>query len=129
MTALRMMPPWGHQSMGYELLQSLRQAPGPTARRRRVEHWTRPRFTTSLRDPERLAWAHVASTGRLTHYAIHAKRGSEATDAVGILPGFTGVSLHDGSAGYHAYTACRHALCNVHHLRELTSFEEEYHQA
>jgi transposase len=44
------------------------------------------------------------------------------------LPGFRGVSLHDGWAGYHAYTACRHALCNVHHLRELTFVEEENHQ-
>jgi transposase len=43
-----------------------------------------------------LAWAHVASTSRLTHYAIHAKRGSEATAAIGILPRFTGVSVHDG---------------------------------
>ncbi len=51
---------------------------------------------TGVRRDGRLAWAHVASTGRLTHYAIHAKRGSEVTDAVGILPGFTGVNLHDG---------------------------------
>jgi transposase len=84
---------------------------------------------TGVRRDGRLAWAHVATTGRLTHYAIHAQPGSAATDAVGILPGFTGVSLHDGWAGYHAYTTCRHALCNVHHLRELTFLEEEYHQA
>ncbi len=60
---------------------------------------------------------------------IHAQPGSAATDAVGILPGFTGVSLHDGWAGYHAYTTCRYALCNVHHMRELTFLEEEFHQA
>lgn len=83
---------------------------------------------TGVRRGGQLAWAHVASTSRLTHYAIHAKRGRAATDAVGILPGYTGVSLHDGWAGYRAYTACRHALCNVHHLRELTFLEEEYHQ-
>ena len=84
---------------------------------------------TGVRRAGQLAWAHVASTSRLTHYAIHTKRGSEATDAIGILPHFHGVSLHDGWAGYRSYTACRHALCNVHHLRELTFLEEEYHQA
>jgi transposase len=84
---------------------------------------------TGVRRGGQLAWAHVASTSRLTHYGIHAKRGAEATDAIGILPTFGGVSVHDGWAGYRAYAACRHALCNVHHLRELTFVEEEYHQA
>jgi hypothetical protein len=46
-----------------------------------------------------------------------------------ILPAFRGVSVHDGWAGYRAYQACRHARCNVHHLRELTFLEEEYQQA
>jgi transposase len=84
---------------------------------------------TGVRRGGQLAWAHVASTNQLTHYAIHAKRGHEATDAIGILPAFGGVSLHDGWVGYRAYTGCRHALCNVHHLRELTFVEEQYHQA
>jgi transposase len=84
---------------------------------------------TGLRRGGQLAWAHVASTDRLTHYAIHAHRGSEATAAIGILPAFQGVSVHDGFASYRAYTACRPALCNVHHLRELTFLEEEYQQA
>ncbi len=51
---------------------------------------------TGVRRSGRLAWAHVASTPRLTHYAIHAKRGSEATSEIGILPGYRGVSGHDG---------------------------------
>lgn len=83
---------------------------------------------TGVRRNGRLAWAHVASTSRLTHYAIHSKRGAEATDAVGILPHFTGVSVHDGWKPYRQYPRCRHALCNIHHLRELTFLEEQYQQ-
>lgn len=83
---------------------------------------------TGVRRGGRLAWAHVASTNRLTHYAIHAKRGRAATDAIGILPTYVGVSVHDGWTPYHTHTRCRHALCNIHHLRELTFLEEAYQQ-
>lgn len=83
---------------------------------------------TSVRQCGHLAWAHVASTTQLTHFGLHPKRGAEATDAIGILPRFRGVSVHDGWKPYRAHTACRHALCNIHHLRELTFLEEQYHQ-
>ncbi len=83
---------------------------------------------TGVRRSGRLAWAHVASTARLTHYAIHAQRGSEATSDIGILPDYRGVSVHDGWKPYQAQANCRHALCNVHHLRELTFVEEQYDQ-
>jgi transposase len=84
---------------------------------------------TGVRRAGQLAWAHVASTRQLTHYAIRAQRGAAATDALGILPGFRGVSVHDGWAAYRANASCRHALCNIHHLRELTFLEEQYEQA
>ncbi|SRR5712691_778283 len=83
---------------------------------------------TGVRRSGRLAWVHVASTRQLTRYAVHAKRGSEATDAMGILPGYRGVSVHDGWKTYGHYTTARHALCNIHHLRELTFLEEQYQQ-
>ena len=83
---------------------------------------------TGVRRGGALAWAHVASTARLTHYAIHAKRGAEATQAIGILSTYHGVSVHDGWAPYRTNTQCRHALCNIHHLRELTFVEEQYGQ-
>jgi transposase len=35
--------------------------------------------------------------------------------------------VHDGWVCYQAYP-CHHALCNVHHLRELTFLEEELKQ-
>src|SRR5258708_4185032 len=55
---------------------------------------------TGVRRSGRLAWVQVASTRQLTRYAVHAKRGSEATDAMGILPDYTGVSVHDGFPTY-----------------------------
>jgi hypothetical protein len=84
---------------------------------------------TSVRVAGKLQWVHVSSTATLTHYGVHPKRGREATDAIGILPRFHGVSVHDGWKPYRTYTQCRHALCNVHHLRELTFVAEELHQS
>jgi transposase len=68
-------------------------------------------------------WMHVTSTARLTQYQVHAKRGTEALDANGILPGYQGTSVHDGWAAYEGY-GCSHALCNVHLLRDLIFVEE-----
>lgn len=69
-------------------------------------------------------WLHITSTEELTHYAVHDKRGKEATDRIGILPHFHGRAIHDGWKPYFQYP-CRHGLCNAHHLRELVFFEEE----
>ena len=87
-----------------------------------------PSDETGVRRSGRLVWMQVASTSRLTRYAVHAKRGGEATDAMGMLPDYTRVSVHGGLQTYHWYTRCRHALCNIHHLHELTFLEEHYQQ-
>lgn len=44
--------------------------------------------------------------------------------AMGILPIFEGRGVHDGWKPYFKF-ACLHALCNAHHLRELTGIAEE----
>jgi transposase len=69
-------------------------------------------------------WLHCASTEKITHYLFHPKRGKTATDEIGILPGFNGTLVHDFWRPYFKYP-CAHALCNAHHLRELTFFIEE----
>jgi len=83
---------------------------------------------TGLRVQGRRWWLHTASTARLTHDGVHPKRGRAAMDALGILPSFGGVSMHDGWAPYRHYPG-RHVLCNAHHLRDLAGVAEEEGQA
>jgi transposase len=71
-------------------------------------------------------WMHVTCTPTLTHYGVHANRGQTALEAIGILPTFGGISIHDGWASYFLY-GCEHACCNVHLLRDLTFLAEEQH--
>jgi transposase len=74
-----------------------------------------------------LWWVHVASTANATYYDIHPKRGTQAINAIDILPGFLGRAIHDFWKPYFAYP-CDHGLCNAHHLRELIFVHEEHHQ-
>ena len=74
---------------------------------------------TGLRVNARLAWVHAASNTELTLYHLDARRGNAAMDAMGILPDFKGVVVHDGWKAYGKYYKATHALCNAHHLREL----------
>ena len=48
-------------------------------------------------------------------------------EALGILPNFDGVLCHDHWKPYYKYD-CDHALCNAHHIRELTCAFEQYEQ-
>lgn len=75
----------------------------------------------------KLKWFHSASTSLATHYGLHAKRGSEAMDDIGILPGFEGRAIHDFWKPYLGYD-CEHGLCNAHLLRELIFLHEEQGQ-
>ena len=83
---------------------------------------------TGMRVNKALHWLHTAASGALTFMARHARRGKEAFEAIGVLPGYAGTLIHDGWVPYRAL-ACRHGLCNAHHLRELVYVHEQMHQA
>jgi transposase len=73
-------------------------------------------------------WLHTVSNGQLTYYYPHAKRGTEAMDAMGVLPTYRGILCHDHWKSYYRYD-CTHSLCNAHHLRELErAFEQDGQQ-
>ena len=70
-------------------------------------------------------WLHCVSNESWTHFYPHEKRGTEAMDAIGIIPKFKGVLCHDHWKPYYRYDDCLHSLCNAHHLRELTRAHEQ----
>jgi transposase len=74
---------------------------------------------TGFRVAGRLAWVHCARTGKYTLLTVHPQRGGQAMEAMGILPSFTGIAVHDAWAPYDTYTGLDHQLCCAHALREL----------
>ena len=79
---------------------------------------------TSIRVDKRNHWSHVCSAGDITLKFVHEKRGLEAMTAIGIIPKYGGVIVHDCWASYLSYAHCGHGLCGAHLLRELTFIVE-----
>jgi transposase len=69
-------------------------------------------------------WLHCVSNDCWTLYYPHGKRGTDAMNDMGILSRFKGILCHDHWKPYYKID-CTHALCNAHHLRELTRAWEQ----
>jgi transposase len=74
---------------------------------------------TSMRVNRKNHWVHVYAAGDITLKFLHPKRGLEAIEAIGIIPRYGGVIIHDCWKSYLSYVHCGHALCGSHLLREL----------
>lgn len=75
---------------------------------------------TSFRVDRQRHWIHVYSSGDITLKLLHRRRGKEAIEAIGIIPRYGGVIIHDCWSSYLSYHHCGHGLCGSHLLRELT---------
>jgi len=69
-------------------------------------------------------WLHCISNDFWTVYHPHKRRGLIAMNDMDILPRFKGTLCHDHWKPYYKID-CTHALCNAHHLRELTRAWEQ----
>ena len=78
---------------------------------------------TGLRVNTSLYWVHLASSGKVTLYGLHPKRGKEGIESLGVVNRARGTVVHDFWGPYLAYPG-EHAFCNAHLLRELTAVEE-----
>jgi transposase len=73
----------------------------------------------------KISWLHVNANKNWTYFFPHQKRGTEAMDAMGVLPKFKGFLGHDHWKSYYNYQDVLHFLCNEHHLRELQRAYEQ----
>jgi hypothetical protein len=79
---------------------------------------------TGLRVDGKLHWVHSVSSGKYSLVYVHPRRGKAGIDAGGVIPGYTGILVHDAWAPYDTYTGVTHVLCGAHLLRELVAAVE-----
>jgi len=82
---------------------------------------------TSLKVISERWWLHSIGNDHLTCYMVHPRRGSIATDEMGVLPQYDGILVHDFWPAYAKYN-CSHSYCNAHLMRELQGIIDGYGQ-
>lgn len=79
---------------------------------------------TGLRVAGSLHWLHCACSGSWRFYTVQKKRGEEGMEAMGVLPQYHGVAVHDFWSSYKKFQNAIHAMCCQHLERELVFAEE-----
>ena len=79
---------------------------------------------TSMRVNKKNHWIHTYGFRDIVLQFIHAKRGSEAIEDIGIISKYDGIIVHDRYAPYFIYDNVLHALCIAHLLRDLKYVED-----
>jgi transposase len=74
---------------------------------------------TSMSHRGKNIWIHILTNLWFTFNAAHISRGKKAIEDIGIIPQYCGIVVHDFWQSYLYFTACSHAFCNAHILREL----------
>ena len=82
---------------------------------------------TSLRVDRKNHWIHVYSAGTLTVKRLHPKRGCEAIEAIGIIPRYGGVAVHDCWASYSELHALRARIMRCASCCESSTFIVDAH--
>jgi transposase len=114
---------YNFNKQGYDLLKPVEEKTKELLKKSPILHSDE----TGISCDKTLQWLHVASTSFLTYYLIHAKRGKDAMDDMGILSDYKGRVIHDFWKPYFRYDVL-HGMCNAHTIRELTFIYEEYKQ-
>ena len=63
---------------------------------------------TGFRVDGKLHWVHCARTGKYTLLMVHPRRGRKAIEAMGVLPAFAGIAVHDAWPPYDSYPGADH---------------------
>lgn len=107
----------------YDLLSEFEEQAKTKLRQSRLAHADE----TGINISGKRHWLHGISNKLWTLYYPHEKRGTDAMNEMGVLSEFAGILCHDHWKPYYTYD-CKHALCNAHHLRELTRAWEQDNQ-
>lgn len=115
---------YAYNRQAYELLETFEQKVIAKLLQSKVVHADE----TGINIGGKNHWLHCVSSPQWTLYYAHAKRGLEAMNSKTLLALFSGILVHDHWKPYFKL-GCLHALCNAHHLRELTFAYEQDGQA